>query len=533
MGGQQSWDNAWDVRAMSMYNTITSLAESPIQEGLLYAGTDDGIIQVSENGGSSWTKIEVGSIKGVPSTAFVNDIRADLFDEGTVYAALDNHKYGDFKPYLIKSTNKGKSWVSISGNLPSRLLTWRLVQDHVKKDMLFAATEFGIYFTYDGGDNWIQLKGKLPTISFRDITIQRRENDLVCASFGRGFYILDDITPLREFDPSKASSETTLFPVKKAYWYVEKDGLYGQGDADYAAKNPPFGAIFNYYLPDSLQSLKDIRKLREKKSQSFPGWEALEQERRQQGPEIILTVKDDQGRNVRTVKGTNKKGFNSVNWNLTYPNKSGELLNKKSENSWGRSEFMVTPGTYSVTLAKRENGVVTELSPSREFEVVSLRDGALPRASFEEIDAFRNSYFEFKENLTASRQVLSKDMKMVEAMKRAYDKGQLSSAELAQKIEKTRMDLLNLDERLTGNKTKGEIGEAGNPTPQSADGVARNALGSSTYGPTGTHKATLALAKERLSTIQTELKQIDESTIPSLIKELKESGAPWIEGSGL
>ena len=533
MGGQQSWDNAWDVKAMSMYNTITSLAESPIQEGLLYAGTDDGIIQVSENGGSTWTKIEVGSIKGVPSTAFVNDIRADLFDAGTVYAALDNHKYGDFKPYLIKSTNKGKSWVSINGNLPTRLLTWRLVQDHVKKDMLFAATEFGIYFTYDGGSNWIQLKGKLPTISFRDITIQRRENDLVCASFGRGFYILDDITPLREFDPSKSSSETTLFPVKKAYWYVEKDGLYGQGDADYSAKNPPFGAVFNYYLPDSLQSLEDMRKIREKKSQSFPGWEALEQERRQQGPEIILAIKDDQGRNVRTVKGKNKKGFNRVSWNLTYPNMSGELLEKKSGNSWGRSEFMVTPGTYSVTLAKRENGVITELAPAREFEVVSLRDGALPRASFEEIDAFRDSYFEFKENLTASRQVLSKDMKMVDAMKRAFDKGQVSSAELAEKIEKTRMDLLALDERLTGNKTKGEIGEAGDPTPQSADGVARNALGSSTYGPTGTHKATLELAKERLSAIQAELKQIDQTTIPGLIKELQEAGAPWIEGSGL
>ena len=209
MGGQQSWDNAWDVKAMSMYNTVTSLAESPLQEGLIYAGTDDGIIQVTEDGGSSWNRIEVGSIKGIPSTAFVNDIRADLFDASTVYAALDNHKYGDFKPYLIKSTNKGKSWVSITGNLPSRLLMWRIVQDHVKKDLLFAATEFGIYFTYNGGSNWIQLKGGLPTISFRDLTIQRRENDLVCASFGRGFYVLDDITPLREFDPSKSSSETS------------------------------------------------------------------------------------------------------------------------------------------------------------------------------------------------------------------------------------------------------------------------------------------------------------------------------------
>ena len=533
MGGQQSWDNAWDVKAMSMYNTVTSLAESPLQEGLIYAGTDDGIIQVTENGGSSWSRIEVGSIKGIPSTAFVNDIRADLFDAGTVYAALDNHKYGDFKPYLIKSTNKGKTWVSINGNLPGRLLTWRLVQDHVKKNMLFAATEFGIYFTNDGGTNWIQLKGGLPTISFRDLTIQRRENDLVCASFGRGFYILDDITPLREFDPSKANTETVLFPVKKAYWYVQKDGVYGQGDASYSAKNPPFGAVFNYYLPDSLPSIKDMRTVREKKDQSFPGWDALEEERRQEGPELILTVKDDQGRVVRTIKGTNKKGFNRVSWNLAYPDKSGELLKKKVVSEWERAEFMVTPGTYTVALAKRENGVVTSLGQTQTFEVVSLREGALPRATFDEIDAFRESYFDFKEDLTATKQVLSRDMKIVASMKSALDKSDRATTDLANKIEKVRMDLLNLDERLTGNKTKAEIGEQGKPTPGSADGVARSALSTSTYGPTGTHKATLQLASERLNAIQGELKRIDETTIPGLIEELKQAGAPWIEGSGL
>ena len=314
---------------------------------------------------------------------------------------------------------------------------------------------------------------------------------------------------------------------------MQKSGVYGQGDASYSAKNPAFGAVFNYYLPDSLPSMKDIRSVREKSNQSFPGWDALEQERRQKGPELILTVKDDQGRVVRTVPGTNKKGFNQVSWNLAYPDMSGELLTKKAVSEWERAEFMVTPGTYSVTLAKRENGVVTELGQSQTFEVVSLRDGALPRASFDEINAFRNSYFDFKEGMTATKQILSRDMKIVDAMGEALDKAQMSSVELAQKIEKTRIDLLNLDERLTGNKTKAEIGEAGEPTPGSADGVARSALSSSTYGPTGTHKASLELAAERLKAIQSELKQIDETRIPGLIQELKQAGAPWVEGSGL
>ena len=142
---------------------------------MLYAGTDDGIIQVSEDGGDNWKKVEVGSIRGIPSTAFVNDIKADLFDANTVYAALDNHKYGDFNPYLIKSTDRGNSWTSIRGNLPDRTLVWRMVQDHEQANLLFAGTEFGLYFSINGGQKWTKLKGGMPTISVRDLAIQRRD----------------------------------------------------------------------------------------------------------------------------------------------------------------------------------------------------------------------------------------------------------------------------------------------------------------------------------------------------------------------
>ncbi|MTI21110.1 glycosyl hydrolase, partial [Fulvivirga sp. RKSG066] len=249
MGRKQSYDNAWDFLAMSNYNTITSLAQSPKNASVIYAGTDDGLIQVSENGGESWRKIEVGSISGVPSTAFVNDIKADMFDENTVYVALDNHKYGDFKPYLVKSTDKGRSWTSIRGDLPDRTLVWRVVQDHVKKELMFAATEFGMYFTVDGGSQWIKLAGS-PTISFRDLAIQKRENDLVGASFGRGFFVLDDYSPLREIDAEALNKDGALFSTRKAWWYIPRSHLSfdeekgSQGASHYVAPNPDFGAVF-------------------------------------------------------------------------------------------------------------------------------------------------------------------------------------------------------------------------------------------------------------------------------------------------
>ena len=134
-------------------------------------------------------KIEVKKLPGVPTTAYVNDIKADNFDVNTVYVALDNHKYGDYQPYLYKSTDKGKTWRSITNNIPDRTLTWRVLQDHEKQELLFAATEFGIYFSINGGDHWIKLKGNVPIISFRDLAIHKRETDLIGASFGRSFYI--------------------------------------------------------------------------------------------------------------------------------------------------------------------------------------------------------------------------------------------------------------------------------------------------------------------------------------------------------
>ena len=528
MGKQQSWDNAWDVYAMSNYNTVTSLAESPKQEGLIYAGTDDGILQITEDGGQSWTKLELGSIKDIPNRAFVNDVRADLFDASTVFLVLDNHKYGDFKPYILKSTNKGKSWKSINGDLPEKLITWRIVQDHIDKNLMFAATEYGVYMTKNGGVNWKKLSSGIPTISIRDITIQRRENDLVAASFGRGFYVLDDFSPLREFDPETSNSEAVLFNTKPAYWYVQKSGSYGQGDNYYKAKNPPYGATFTYYLKDKLRSLKEERQKREKKTKNtdFPGWDKLEAETRQQKPEVVLIVKNNKGEVINRVKGLNKKGFNRVSWKLDYPDRSGEKLNGNSPN---RRKTMVTPGDYTVTLAKKVDGNLTVLAGPKEFKVIPLKEGALKGKSYEEIESFREEYFAFTKDLSATNLKLSNCLKLVKSMENALNKADISSKEMYSRIHEARETLLDLDKELTGDKTKGEIGQASDPTANSYNSRFASILRNSTYGPTEHHQELFDLSKKRLNAIKQKVNNFYSSKLQPLKQELIDMGAPILE----
>ena len=530
-GKQQSWDNAWDVGAMSNYNTITSLAESPKQEGLIYAGTDDGLIQTTEDGGATWRKFTLNSIKGLDHVPFVNDVRADLYDANVVYAAVDNHKYGDYRPYILKSNDKGKSWTMITGDLPERLLVWRLVQDHVDRNLMFAATEYGIYFTYNAGKNWVKLSSGVPTIPFRDITIQRRENDLVGASFGRGFFILDDIAPLRNFSPSMLSVEAKLFPTKDAYWYRQASRVGSQGDSEYKAPNAPFGARFTYYLSDKVKSLKDDRKKREKTNTDFPGWDALEKEKNQDGPLVLIVIKDANGDIVNTIKGQNKKGFNRVNWRLNYPNKRGERLSQRGDGI-GTGNIMVTPGTYTATLVKRVDGVTTELQGPQSFNVIPMYDGALPRKSYDEMNQFREAVSAFQQDLTATNMLMNQQMQKVSAMKRAANKTTAPNDELLRDINSARLELLAIQKELSGNPVKGEIGERSNPTANDGSGISWRAFGN-TYGPTGTHKGLLQRVKNQLRDVKSKLKPISESKLPAIERRLKAAGAPWIEGQGL
>ena len=554
MGGTQSWDNAWDISAMSTYNTITSLAESPLVEDLIYVGTDDGLIQVSEpdgqtgdgQAGAGWRTIEVGSLPGVPAGAYVNDIKADLFEADTVYVALDHHKFGEFGPHLLSSRDRGRTWTSMRGNLPERTLVWRLVQDHVVPELFFAGTEFGIYFTVDAGRHWTQLKGGVPTISFRDLAIQRRENDLVGASFGRSFYVLDDYSPLREISKEQLEQEATLFAPRDAWWYFPRPhlafepGRGDQGAGHFVAPNPPFGAVVTYYLKDDVKTLKGVRQKQEKAALeagdavTFPGWESVERERREAEPSIWLVVRDSEDRVVRRIPGPTGAGFHRVAWDLRYPTPNAVELVEPPPPPWGEPPrgLMVAPGSYQVALALEAGGKTRLLSEPRRFEVKPLRSGALAGASPEDVAAFWRRYEAAVREHTALEVTLERFMTRVERLARVIEHSQVDLLSFDPRFHELRGSLLELDGQLNGHRSKGEPGEKVPPTIGDRLSSVSRGVGLSTYGPTASHRKSLEIATTEMTTLREKLEHNDRA-FSELARELIAAGAPWLEGEPL
>ena len=533
MGRKQSWDNAWDVGAMSNYNTITSLAESPVQEGLLYAGTDDGFIQVSENGGESWRKIPVTALGLAPRT-FVNDIKADLFDANTVYVALDNHKEGDFNPYLFKSTDKGQSWQSISGNIPDRTLVWRMVQDPVKKNLLFAATEFGIYTSLNGGTSWQKLGGA-PTISFRDLTIQKRENDLVAASFGRGFFVLDDYSALREFTEDNLSQKGKLFTPRTAKWFVPRSNIGNTGADYYFAKNPTYGAVFTYHLADEYQTAKEVRKEKEtslnknKADIPFPGWDALDTERQEKEAQVVLSIQDSQGNVINKISQKASQGSHRMAWNFSHFN---PYSISDSPSRYRGGGALAKPGTYQASLSLVQNGEVIPLDGPISFEVKALREGVLKGVSHEEYNAYLTEITQVYKSISAVRDVLSESGKMHKAMVTALAQAKILPGTLEPKLEALKLDLTRIKQSISGSPSRREVGERNPAGIQSFLSNAMVGLRNS-YGPTPLHRKSLKIAKELLIQLRAEVKTISEVRIPDIEAALKAADAPYILGQGI
>ena len=540
MGDTQSWDSPWDMYAMSNYNSITSLAESPLIAGLLYAGTDDGQVHISQDDGVSWRSIKVGAMPGVPDTAFVNDIRADLHDADTVYLALDNHKYGDFKPYLLVSKNRGRSWKMITDGIPDKHLVWRLVQDHERASLMFAATEFGVYLTLNAGDSWHKLSGGMPTISVRDIQIQRRENDLVAASFGRGFFVLDDYTALRSMDENTFADKALLFEPRTAHWYFQKRPLGyrpkgSQGDSLYVAENPPFGAVFTYYLADSFKTQKQSRQAAEKKSKkagksvTFPGWDVVTDETREAKPKVELVVSDEEGTVLRRVAASNSKGINRVAWDLRR-SYLGPVQTGKNWRGDSPTGFMVVPGTYKAELVVTQGGQQRSLAEPVTFNVERLREGSLKGASLAQMEAFNNELSALYGQSQAARYAIKAARKQLADLETMVSRMRAPVPDVHAKLTAMTTVLHEIEETVFGNSVQDDIGGYAPTSVSTWLGHALRGVSNSSYGPTPSHRQSVAYAREAFAPAKERLNALVEKEIPALRATLRQAGAPWTIG---
>jgi photosystem II stability/assembly factor-like uncharacterized protein len=527
----------------SFYGNIVALGESPKKEGLLYVGTDDGLIQVSDNGGVAWRKIE--KFPGVPERTYVSRLLASQLDENTVYACFDNHKSADFSPYVLKSVDKGKSWQSIKGDLPANGPVLAIAEDHENANLLFLGTEFGLYFTDDGRKKWVRLKGGMPTIAVRDLAIQKQMNDLAVGTFGRGIYILDDYSLLRGIGADVTKRECTLFPVRQAIMYIQtrQYGLRGkgfQGAAFYTAENPPFGATFTYYLKEELKTKKQKRQEAEKeaakkKAQApYPSREELRAEEEEEAPSIEFTITDASGAVVRTLTGPVTEGMHRVGWDLCEP---AAVLPRPRPPEVDDDLFfeptggpLVMPGTYRVAMSKRVGGVVTPLAGSQEFAVVV--DGSQGMNPTD-----RKALLEFQQKVTRLERAVSGALDAannlntrLEQIKRALDHtpgSQSAWKEAARTLENRNREILLA---LRGDEILRNRNE--NTALSIAERVGGIMEGErlSLARPTTTHVEQYQIAGDEFRSVLAKLRSLIEVDLRKLEQALDKIGAPWTPG---
>jgi photosystem II stability/assembly factor-like uncharacterized protein len=537
----------------SYYGNIVSLSESPLKEGLIYAGTDDGLVQVTEDGGAHWKKIE--KFPGVPEMSYVSCLTASAHDANTVYAAFDNHKTGDFKPYLLVSTDRGATWKPLSANLPADHTTYSIVEDHVDPKLLFAGTEFGLFFTQTGGTNWMKLSGGMPTISVRDLWIQKRRNDLVVGTFGRGIYILDDYRPLRTMNASTASVEGTLFPPREAELYIERTplGLPGpafQGASFFTAPNPPYGAVFTYYLKDELKSLRKQRYAAEallekdggnepaKKGQQqqpiaipYPTWDQLRAEQRELDPAVVLIVADDDGNVVRRVSAPVTAGFHRVAWDLRYPAPSPIELNPEEPDQFATpiQGPLAAPGTYTVRLAKRIDGVETALGQPQTFSVVPLYLSSMGEGDRTKMLEVQRRASRLQKAIMGAGRANDEALVRVQHIRKALDQIDGPDPKLVARVNAVDKVLRDIDEELNGDATLRAANEPVPPALVDRITVAVNGF-TTTQPPTATHRESLDLAEKQFVPMLAKLRQAVEVELASIEKELNAMAAPWTPG---
>ncbi len=525
----------------SFYGNIVALSESPKKEGLIYVGTDDGLIQVTSDGGGSWTRYE--KFGDVPDKTYVSRLATSSHDVNTVYAAFDNHKNEDFKPYLLKSSDAGKTWTSIAGNLPGNGSVLAFAEDPVNANLLFAGTEFGAFFTVDSGAHWVQLKGGLPTISVHDMVIQGREGDLVIATFGRGFYVLDDVSVLRSLNGKSLEQSAASFPVKDSLLYMERHPLGlpkkgFQGDSFFTAENPPYGAVFTAYLKDKLKTKKEKRQDAEKEAAKkgetlpYPSNDELRAEAEEPKPEVYYLVYDESGAPIRRVEGSIEAGFQRAAWDLRYPVVALPEHEEEEDDfppASGRGT-LVMPGSYSTRVFQKVDGVVTELGSAQKFKVVTEGQDLMNAGDLEAREEFHGKVarlYRAQSGAVRTAEEVQERMKKIREALRDTPAAEKQLDPEADSIENNNRAILRA---LSGDK---DIAKRSEPVPSSISDRIEAIMEGERFSlakPTQSHVDDYNIAAAEFGDQLSKLHTLVEVDLVKLEKDMEAAGAPWTPG---
>lgn len=537
MGKVWSVDAVAKNRSTDIFGQTTTIAESPLDENMLWVGTDDGLIQLTTDGGQNWTKID--AIAGAPEMSYVHQIIASQHDKNTAYAVFNHHRYGDFKPYIFKTTDAGASWTAVHSNLPERGSVYTIAEDHVKANLLFCGTEFGAFFSPDGGDNWVQLKAGLPTIAVRDMEIQRRENDLVLGTFGRGFYVLDDYSPLRDITTEQLEEEAHIFPVKDALMYIERTyiGLRDKGhlgSSYYTAPNPKVGAVFTYYLKESIQTLKEERQKKEKETEDdlYPSLEELRAEDNQAKPYLLFTIKNSSGEVVRHLKTSAKAGLKRIVWDFRHntPAPVRGRYTPAPDVLFGSAELghLAMPGQYTVTMSKYVDGELTQLGDSVTFEAKMLEQSSLP-ADRQLYDTYVRKVSDIRRAFSAAndiRRTMNRRIGDIESAAIEMNGDPQNILRKAHNIE-SRLNTLNIKMNGDGTRAKHQFETA--PSIGGRIGRCEYGMWRVTATPNHTYTEAYRIADKEFKVALATLKALDEE-VKVLEQQLEINNAPYTSG---
>jgi photosystem II stability/assembly factor-like uncharacterized protein len=540
------------------YPTITTLSESPLTPNVLWVGTDDGNVQVTRDGGKTWKNVAL-RVPGVPKGTYVTRVVASKYAEGAAFVTFDGHRTDDYNVYLFQTSDYGETWKAIRNGIPDSAGTVHVVREHPRSaNLLFAGTEFGLWVSWDHGANWTALKNNFPTVPVDDIEIQAQQNDLVLATHGRSIWIFDDMTPIEKFDASVASSDLTFFTPRTATVWDLRDRRWSAGQKMFTGKNPPYGAILNYYLKEALppeppkaakddkEKDKDAEKQKEADASKQKEQEKKETATADQKPKAStaadkegkakISVYDKDGKLVRELDGPGKAGVNRTNWDLRWNSPAvptpEQLEAAAAGFDFGPRGPLVEPGKYTIKIkAGSKEGtqeIVVEDDPRLQM---SPADRAARSEAIQQLylmakttDKDRKTIEGIKEGLKAAREQWKKDADKPDVPK--------IPAEIQKAAEELQKNVDAVAEKYV--REQQGLGNAGppfewkpEPLPQQAQGLLRE-LDGFWEAPGGQQKEKLAELTPLVNEASAKVKKIAEEDLPALNKKMNDAGIPHI-----